>query len=222
MSESVGINNVFQIDWESEERQIQMLRATVAVFRRELCREGEQLLLKLSSWNSTCLDLYRAAFPGTPQVFIYRDPVEVLVSLLSGRPEWLDFEAIRRRLRAERQDRFTKWFAQAGDPDEQPLPQYLGRLLGEICRWISEEKGILCVSYADLPGAIVTDIAPHLGLRLSGRAAQQVLDATTWNTKSMARASAFESDSRKKREGADASVRRAAASFVEPRLAAIH
>jgi hypothetical protein len=48
-------------------------------------RAGEtRLFLKLDCWHMRDLPLFRRAFPNTPWVFLYRDPVEVLVSHPAG------------------------------------------------------------------------------------------------------------------------------------------
>jgi hypothetical protein len=46
--------------------------------RRETARR--RLFLKLDCWHSRDLPLFRRAFPDTPWVFLYREPVEVMVS----------------------------------------------------------------------------------------------------------------------------------------------
>jgi hypothetical protein len=49
-------------------------------------RAGEsRLFLKLDCWHVRDLPLFRRAFPDTPWVFLYREPVEVLVSHLRRR-----------------------------------------------------------------------------------------------------------------------------------------
>ena len=48
-------------------------------------RRGEQaLFVKLDSWHTLALPLFRRAFPSVPWVFLYRDPVEVPVSQLEA------------------------------------------------------------------------------------------------------------------------------------------
>ena len=44
--------------------------------------------VKFRSWNVLRHELIRARFPDVPCVFFYRDPIEVLVSLLRAEPPW--------------------------------------------------------------------------------------------------------------------------------------
>ena len=45
---------------------------------------GKNVVLKLQSAHTTHADILQAAFPDTPVVFVFRDPVEVAASNLVG------------------------------------------------------------------------------------------------------------------------------------------
>ena len=58
--------------------------------RRAFARHARRpCVLKFSSWNTLYRDILAEAFPKTPWVLSLRDPIEVGVSLLRGRPGWL-------------------------------------------------------------------------------------------------------------------------------------
>jgi hypothetical protein len=60
-------------------RQVAALRAIVAA----LGRRGsvpDRFFVKLDSWHTRALPLFRAAFPDVPWLFLYREPVEVVAS----------------------------------------------------------------------------------------------------------------------------------------------
>jgi GNAT superfamily N-acetyltransferase len=62
-----------------EERRLAALQAVLSVLGRP--RHGERrLFVKFDAWHTVLLPVLLAAFPGTPWVFLFRDPVEVLVS----------------------------------------------------------------------------------------------------------------------------------------------
>src|SRR5438552_2215761 len=71
-------------------------RAVLHADRRALGRKrfGEErhYVVKFSSWNVRRLDLLRAAFPNTPWIFVYRQPVEVIGSILKGSPGWMQLQ----------------------------------------------------------------------------------------------------------------------------------
>jgi len=69
----------------AETAQIDWLRWIVSALGQRRAGDERYLFVKLDSWNTLALPLVRRAFPDVPWIFLYRDPVEVLVSQ-SGRP----------------------------------------------------------------------------------------------------------------------------------------
>ena len=120
---------------------------------------GGPFLVKLDAWHIHSLPLIREAFPSVPWVFLYRDPAEVLHSHLLGPgrqcvPGMVDAATLR------------------VDPAECPvwdLAGWAARVIAAICRsavTARGEAGGLFVDYAELPGAAMTRVAPHFGIRL--------------------------------------------------------
>ncbi len=66
----------------SDEQRIGWLRGAVAALASRQTGEARRLFVKLDCWAIFDLPLLQSAFPGTPCYFIYRDPLEVLVSLM--------------------------------------------------------------------------------------------------------------------------------------------
>lgn len=64
----------------TDEQRIAWLRAIVSAFGRPRSAEERHLVIKFDSWHTRDLPLIRRAFPEVPWIFVYRDPVEVLVS----------------------------------------------------------------------------------------------------------------------------------------------
>lgn len=62
--------------------QVSALRAIVAALGRNRTGSLRRYFLKLDAWHILSLPLFRAAFPDTPWVFLYRDPEEVMMSHL--------------------------------------------------------------------------------------------------------------------------------------------
>ncbi|HSH42524.1 MAG TPA: hypothetical protein VK973_10425 [Arenicellales bacterium] len=73
-------------DWqhppEPDERSLRRLRNLVALMARRRRPELERCFVKFISWNIIYLDFIRAAFPRVPAVYLYRDPVEVIATVM--------------------------------------------------------------------------------------------------------------------------------------------
>jgi hypothetical protein len=126
-------------------------------------RRGEErhVFVKLDSWHTLALPLFRRAFPWVPWIFLYRDPVEVLVSQLRMPGAQMVPGMLGPQL--------------AGIEPSLGLRQpheYYARVLARICepvlRHLGDGGGGLLVDYRQLPSALWTTILPHFGLACSG------------------------------------------------------
>ena len=132
------------------------LRAMILAFGRRRSGRERRYVVKLDCWHTLALPAFRRAFPDVPWLFLYRDPVEVLVSQMRQRgmqmvPQFLPpgFYGI------------DPAAVSALDED------YCARVLAAVCRAALDHRrlgGGLCVNYRDLPGAVATTILPHFGL----------------------------------------------------------
>lgn len=61
---------------------LHMFRNLVLAMARRRADGQTRSFVKFISWNSLYMDFARAAFPDLPSVFLYRDPVEVIASVL--------------------------------------------------------------------------------------------------------------------------------------------
>ena len=68
-----------------DDGHVRFLSAMVGAFGRSRLDSRTRLFVKLDSWHTLALPLFRRAFPSVPWVFLYRDPVEVLVSQMRQR-----------------------------------------------------------------------------------------------------------------------------------------
>jgi hypothetical protein len=83
LSEAPAIDAVLRTRFwtgASEEERAAWLRAAVGTLGRKRNVEEKRLFIKFDAWHTIELPLLRSAFPGVPWIFLYRDPVEVLVS----------------------------------------------------------------------------------------------------------------------------------------------
>ena len=158
----------------AEDQQARWLAAMVGALGHARARE-RRLFVKLDCWHTMMLPLFRRAFPDVPWVFLYRDPVEVMVSQ-RGMP---GLHMIPGALGHPELD---------GIPAEFDRPDdYCARVLARICAPIAQQHaqgGGLLVNYRDLPQALWTDILPHFGVaasaaELAAMAEQAKFDAKT-------------------------------------------
>ncbi len=187
--------------------RIAALRAIVAALGRDRSGQSKRLFLKLDAWHAVAIPLLRAAFPDTPWVFLYRDPVEVMVSQLRQRgihtvpgllpPSILNIPG------AE------------GMPEERYAATVMARLNQAVLDHWHVGGGML-VNYDAMPSAILDRIAPHFGF---------VPDATMRNAMALvatrdakAPAQPFVADTTEKRLAATARI----TDTVHEHLAPIH
>lgn len=70
----------FRVPRLSEETQVRWLRAMVSALSRPNDPAQRHLFIKFDCWHTRFLPLIRRAFPEVPWIFVYRRPLEVLVS----------------------------------------------------------------------------------------------------------------------------------------------
>lgn len=61
-------------------RRVARLRALINAYARRRFPEERHLFIKWDAWHTLHLDIIQEAFPGTPWIYLHRDPVEILVS----------------------------------------------------------------------------------------------------------------------------------------------
>jgi hypothetical protein len=149
ISEAPPIDAVLRLEID-DGAKVAALRAMVAALGQ--ARAGEtRLFLKLDCWHVLDLPLLRRAFPYTPWIFVYREPVEVLVSHLRRRgvqmiPEL--FPSARLGLK----------------PTDTPDADYCAQVLAVLCEAAARHYALgggRLVHYGELPEALFTKILPH-------------------------------------------------------------
>jgi hypothetical protein len=140
----------------SDERQLDWLRWMVSALGQPRRGDDERLFIKFDCWDTLALPLVRRAFPGVPWIFIYRNPIEVMVSQLKRRGAHLvpgviepalfglDAESIRRM-----------------QPEE-----YCARVLAQICDAAlrHHQGGGMLLNYRQLPQAVWASVLNFFGV----------------------------------------------------------
>ncbi|MEA2998249.1 MAG: hypothetical protein QOK17_82 [Sphingomonadales bacterium] len=206
VSEPPPLDTVLQLGlaagW-SAERRAAALRAVVGAYGRRAERRGGPFFVKLDSWHTLALPLFRAALPAVPWVFLYRDPVEILVSQMRQRgaqtvPQLMP-------------PAFYGLEAGPGAPAEN----YCARVLGRIAAAALERiEGGLAVNYSELPAAVAGRILPHFGVRPEPADADALAAAAERDAKDPHRT--FQDDGEEKRAAASDTLKAAAAAHLAP------
>jgi hypothetical protein len=208
-SEPAPIDDALQLSQKhpglGRAQQVRWLRAMASALGQR--RNGEDALyLKTDCWHVHDLELMREAFPQTPWIFLYRDPVEVMVSQARAPASWTVPAIVHpKRLRMEMSD----W-----DPRE--LDVYRARALAKICasglRAVQHAEGGLLVNYNELPDAMYLRLLTHFNLRNEDLATMQ--KAALQNAKSPGER--FSKDARQKQATAGERLRSVVAEHLLP------
>ncbi len=185
---------------------------------------GRPFVIKAMSALTCRLPLFLETFPGLRWAFVYRDPVEVLVSLVQ-RPNF----AV--SLQAEPQ----RAAALTGLPPEAVArysrAEYAIALTRQICaRVVEAARGpasgpgggpggpaggqALAVDYVALPGAVTARLAPHFGIEFT--AAERAALEALWQRDAKQPERAFVDDRAAKQAAAPAPFRQAVERLLTP------
>lgn len=149
---NIVISEAAPIDFAVQTGNPDILRAMVLAFGRPRDGGEQRLFVKLDSWHALALPLFERAFPGTPWLFLYRDPLEVMVSQ-------------RREPGAQMVPQLVASSIFGLEP-MTPGPDYTARVLNRICTAAAEALASprgLAFNYRDLPETFDTRILPHFG-----------------------------------------------------------
>lgn len=183
-----------------EETRVAWIRWMVSALGRTRGASGSSFFLKFDSWHIAEFETIRRAFPDVPWIFLYRDPVEVMVS------------------QAREPGRFTLpgylpaalLGLDSGQVMKMPRLEYCARILA---RFLHQAAGCAArhngdlVDYRELPEAVFARIAPLFGVPLSETNVRKMRTASRFDSKSPQ--FEFEPDTERKQKSASALLREA-------------
>jgi hypothetical protein len=185
------------------------LRALGAAFARHA---RGRYVLKLSSWNTLYCDVVAEAFPDTPWVLSFRDPVEVGVSLLASPPGWFQGTAEAARGLATRV---------GPDHAARSRGEFGASVYGAFCAaaaGLDAGRGRL-VPYESLPAAVWDSVAPHFSLSVDSSQQASIAEGARRHAKAaIGTAAEFKSDVASKQDAASPELRRAVDALARPQL----
>jgi hypothetical protein len=165
----------------------------------------KKIIVKWLSWLSTKIDIIQASFPHTPSIFLMRDPVEVIVSVLKDHPGWMKLIRLSAEIDAKAPEKGT--------------PEFCSLVLRQFCKSIYEAPmPVRAIDYAALPEAIWNDICPYFGIEVDGGTRQSMIERSRFDIRDDRLKTFFVPDSEQKQAEASDRIRELAEKYVAPAL----
>ncbi|MEO6217623.1 MAG: hypothetical protein ABIO86_16465 [Sphingomonas sp.] len=208
VSEPAPLDSIVQLlnvnpDVPIEERAC-LLRAMVGALGRDRTGDARHYVVKLDSWHALALSLFRYAFPDTPWIFLYRDPVEIIVSQM--------------RIRGMQATPGTMPQDLYGIVDGENLSaeEYCARAFACICNAVLDHAELgrgLLINYASLPEAVEAEILSHFAIETDVEGSAALREAAGRDAK--APTQSFVADTEVKQKEATDSVRAAVEAHLQ-------
>lgn len=199
-----------QPEIDEQDRRL-WLRALLGLYAQGFCGNGEALFIKWSSAFTQYVRLLEELYPQVPKVFLFRDPVEVLVALAEGRDEermrFTDAQ-LAPHLRLGSMEAFQRL----------PFWEQAARYLASCCYWASESKELPLLEYTRLPAAAWEELADHFRIRLGMEEVREFQELSLFYSKKPDTKQIFRSDAVTKRQRASTEIRDAVERLVTPEL----
>ena len=206
-----------------------VLRDVIYLMGRSDDPKEENLFFKFQSVTSRTLAVFRLAFPTTPFIFLYRDPVEVMMSQLDiPRPSRANCVASKRS--SPLVHKFVKETPYQMDEleDEEFCAIHLATLCGTALHNIEEADGLgLAVKYRrDLVHDLLDVVYPqHFRVTVDEAARARVLKVSGTYSKNRGqhgdKYGDFKPDSAQKKKMASPEIEDASESFLQPSFDAL-
>ncbi len=190
----------------SEEQRVVWLQWMAGALGWRRHPEEKNLFIKFDSWHTLFLPLIERAFPGVPWVFLYREPLEVLVSQRTHRGAQM--------IPGMFEPALFGWDVPTAAA--MALDEYGARVLAKICEaalaQVQGGTGKL-VNYGQLPGLVWPALMHFWGVEFSPDESRRMADSAKLSAKNPFLP--FEEDSQAKRHGASQEIRVVAGQWLD-------
>lgn len=188
----------------NEERQTALFKAMVSAYGQP--RSGERhYFIKFDAWHAMYLPLIARAFPSVPRIFVYRNPVEVMVSQLKREVSWM--------MTGELEPALLGLDKRAAA--QMPREEYCARVLAKICRDALESQSrLLLLNYRQLPEAVCSLLPDYFRVNYTTADLELMRRAAQFDAKSPRLN--FADDAPAKHHEATASIRQLAEQWLNP------
>jgi hypothetical protein len=188
ISEATPVNQLLARFDIPEQERAGLLRGLIrALGPRDPASSELPSLVKFTSWNVLFFDILRAAFPDTPWLFLYREPLETMASHEAHPAKWLADDRFFARLTGvhrlpslaglDQQRRCAAVLAAYGQAalDASPAPTNL-------------------LNYNQLPAALSADVPARFRVPTSAMQQERIADASRIYSKDVSRRVVFDPD----------------------------
>lgn len=181
--------------------RLALLRAAIKSMGQKLCGDERRYFVKFTNWSILHRRQIARLWPTVPWLFLYRNPVEVIVSNIEKDAGWMRIE--------EKPDE-AMLLNGAGSKDEaaqMSREEHCARVIGRCCEAAAstlDENGLL-VNYAQLGFEKLVEITAFFGVTPSEREMEGLRRVSGLYSKDPARA--FAADSESKRAAATELIR---------------
>jgi gluconate kinase len=191
----------------SDEQRIDWLKWIASALGQKRNDEEEHYFIKFDSWNTLDLNLIELAFPDVPWIFLYRNPVEVIVSQMRQRGAQMVPGSLGQILPG----------LDLAQILQMPPEEYCARILARICEnalSAAKSKNALMINYNQLPEVFAPKILKHFRVDYAPKDIEQMKVAAHYNAKMPQME--FEPDSEAKKRDASRAATEAAEKWVNP------
>jgi gluconate kinase len=196
----------------SSEDHVAWLKWMVSALGQRKRADQSRFVIKLDAWAIIQWRLIREAFPDTPCIFLYRDPLEVIASHLIRR----GYHMIPGTLSTDEQG------SEAADLQSYGAAEYCASVLNRHCQAALDAAragAVQLVNYSSLSRSVPDQVAPEFGFAVTQ--CERALFAAVARRDAKNPSIAFVEDGRDKRERATPEVRDAIEADVLPSYAAL-
>ena len=204
----------------SVEASVNLLRDVIYMMGRSADTNEENLFFKFQSITTRNMDSFRKAFPEVPWIYLYREPVEVMMSQLKGL-QLKNANCVRSHVHSEM---ITRFVARSGYhyqdlKDEEWCAIHLATLCESAIKNLNDADGLgMAVNYhKDLVHDFLDTVFPkHFNIPLDQEAIDRVMKVSGTYSKNRGRQGDFKSDSEEKEKMASKGIRKASELFLDP------
>lgn len=190
---------------------LKYLPLLISALGRAPADAATRLFIKFTSWNVLQLPLIRSLFPHVPWVFVYRDPVEVLISNLREPGGWM-------AARRSPAHPFNRACLDGADPLDMSDAEYAARVIGAFCRaaLAAPSDGRTLLEYSEIGPALPLRLAAIFGFPAPLSTLAQMEKCLAFYSKDPKQTRRFRPDHQAKRRSASTEEHAAATRFIRP------
>jgi hypothetical protein len=202
-----------------EGRAAELLKDVIYVMGRTNDVKEERVFFKIQSIGSRYLSVFLEAFPDTPWIYVYREPVQIMMSQLANGESRANCV---RQLRDVPKRRIEKLIQDGRNVDGLSLVEQCGLHLSLLCESAVNaifESGMLArpVNYENIVQKLINHIIPdHFGLLMTEEEKENILKVSSKYSKGRGiRSREWKEDSDLKELSATHEIRAAAQYFLK-------